>query len=247
MRPKLKLLDEPCDKAKEIFKQEFDLSNEWEYPDIIYTQLTPVDTIVPVVCPCTGIDHVKASEVIYLNDEWKRNEGRQVTSTAEHTWNLILLAAKMKRIQLSGKTLGVIGYGRIGRQVLEYANAFNMNNIIYDPYKNRFGNIYESDIITLHVPLDDETRGMIGKQEFELIKDGAILVNTSRAEIVDYDALMEYKNKVYYADDFSDSRVLHRTNTIQTNHIGGNCVEAREMTDIYIANKTIEYWRSKNP
>lgn len=251
MKPKLLLLDEPCDKAKEILREIFDLhfDNMFEC-DAIWTGLTPIEHDV-VFCPCTGIEHIKANEVIYLDEEWKSGEGRQVTSTAEHTWSLILQLAKMKRMQLSGKTIGCIGCGRIGSQVFEYAKAFEMRWISYDVKYHNYNYLEkvltESDIITIHVPLNDATRGMIGRKEFQKMKPGAMLINTSRAYIVDYEALMGYENKVYYADDFGDSRVLCRRNTIQTNHVGGNSIEAREATDIYVAQKAVEHWRSKNP
>lgn len=268
MRPKLLLLDEPCEKAREIFKQEFELITPYQdYTDAVgvYVGLTPIiPSMMPnntkfIACPCTGIDHLRivdsnVVDIIYLDDDWKCNEGRQVTSTAEHTWSLILQMAKKKRMQLSGKTIGIIGLGRIGSQVCKYAEAFSMNvmhmdtcGVEYDDYKEMKIILSYCDIITLHVPLNESTKYMIGRKEFQQMKAEAILVNTSRADIVDYDALMGYENKVYYADDFADKHILNRRKTIQTNHIGGNCIEAREMTDIYIANKTIEWWRSKNP
>lgn len=263
MRPKMLLLDEPCDKAKEIFSTTFDLNTGWEYPDIIYTGLTPVETIVPVCCPCTGIDHVKSPHIIHLDEVWKRGDGVMVTSTAEHTWSLVLGLAKLKKMQLSNKHIGIIGYGRIGQQVEEYAKAFNMFVDAYDKFKKPFigyedngfyasNNIEkilrESDIITLHVPLNDETKGMIGKSEFDLMKHGALLVNTSRPEIVDKFSLIDnlYGGKVGgYADDFSNYWNFNHENVIQTPHIAGNCLEAREATDTYIATKTIEWWRTR--
>jgi phosphoglycerate dehydrogenase-like enzyme len=251
MRPKMLLLDTPCDKAIEIFKQEFELSAGWELPDIIYTGLTPIDTIVPVVCPCTGIDHVKSPHIIYLDDDFKRGIGRAVTSTAEHTWSLLLQLAKMKRMQLSNKTIGIVGYGRIGQQIKRYAMSHDMEINIGDTWtcpQDRLRLLRESDIITLHVPLNSETNGMISTYEFGAMKDGAMLINTSRQEIVNIEDLKEaIKTKdIFYADDFKNNVDLcEYANVIQTRHIAGNCMEAREATDIYVATKTIEYWRSR--
>ena len=256
MRPKMLLLDTPCNKAIEMFKQEFDLSVEWELPDIVYTGLTPVDTIVPVVCPCTGIDHVKSPHVIYLDDDFKRGIGRTVTSTAEHTWSLLLQLAKLKRMQLSNKTIGIIGYGRIGQQIKRYAMSHDMEINIGDTWtcpQDRLRLLRESDIITLHVPLNDSTRGMIGKEQFDLMKDGTLLINTSRAEIVDEDALIEALGDMKlggYADDFYsqyDKLLYHcecYDNVIQTGHIAGNCIEAREATDIYVAKRAIQWYNN---
>lgn len=252
MRPKLLLVDEPCNKAKEIFEAVFDfvMPNESEYTTdftAIYTQLTPVVTNATVFCPCTGIDHVKSPNVIYLDDTWKQNEGREITSTAEHTWSLILQLAKMKRMQLNDKTIGIIGFGRIGKKVAEYARAFGMNYTAINADVKHFWN-EQYDIITLHVPLNESTKGMIGETYFELMKPGTLLINTSRPEIVDKNALINWLQKTgednYYADDFEEDRLIFFPNVIQTPHIAGNSIEARESTDIYIANKAIEWWKA---
>lgn len=100
------------------------------------------------------------------------------------------------------------------------------------------------------MPLNESTKGMINKREFDMMKHGTLLINTSRAEIVDKFSLIDnlYSGKLGgYADDFSNYWHINHDNVIQTPHIGGNCIEAREMTDIYIAKKAVEYWRSKNP
>jgi phosphoglycerate dehydrogenase-like enzyme len=249
------LLDEPCDKAKEIFSIGFDFLGKFEQPDIIYTGLTPVETTLPVCCPCTGIDHVKSPHIIHLDDAWKRGDGVMVTSTAEHTWSLLMQLAKLKRIQLSSKTIGIIGYGRIGKQVRRYAESFGIYFYACDTWtcpEDRLRLLKESDIITIHVPLNDETKGMIGKSEFDQMKDGALLTNTSRAKIVNEDALVEALNSGKlggYADDFYMDHVVDVTehpNVILTNHIAGNCIEAREYTDTYIAYQTLKYWRTRS-
>lgn len=254
LKPKLLLLDEPCDKAKEIFSKEFELSKDWTLPDIIYTGLTPINTIVPVCCPCTGIDHVKSPHVIHLDEDWKRGDGVMVTSTAEHTWSLLMQLAKLNRMQLSGKTIGIIGYGRIGKQVASYAYRFFEKVVYYDPlaFNWTFNEVLkQSDVITIHVPLNKETNHMIGKVEFDLMNNGTLLINTSRAQIVDEDALIEALNigKLGgYADDFYMDHIVDVTehpNVILTNHIAGNCIEAREYTDTYIAYQTLKWWRSR--
>lgn len=254
MRPKILLLDEPCNEARKMLEQVFDYKKEGEIPDIVYTQLTPCRGVgVPVICPCTSVEHITASpHVIYLDEAWKRGEGVKVTSTAEHTFSLILQLAKLKRMQLSGKIIGIIGFGRIGQQVLEYVKAFDMSYIIYSEgfEKQNYEDILKySDIITLHVPLNDSTKGMIGKEQFDPMKDGVLLVNTSRADIVDKYSLCDnlHGGKLGgYADDFKDHWAIHHDNVIQTNHVGGNSIEAREATDIYIAKRAIEWWRARS-
>jgi phosphoglycerate dehydrogenase-like enzyme len=236
LKPKLLLLDEPHPRARAIMEEVADIVPS--SPDIIYTQLTPVDTKLPVFCPCTGVEHIQSPKIIHLDEQWKKLFGHCVTSTAEHTFSLILQLAKLKRMQLHGKTLGIIGYGRIGQMVANYALAFGMRVIGADNGDIQ-GLLKQSDIITLHVPLNEETKGMIGKKEFELMKDGVLLVNTSRQSIVDINALN--LKRIYYADDFKNEIDLTKHGAIQTPHIAGNCLEAREMTDLYISQKIKEY------
>jgi phosphoglycerate dehydrogenase-like enzyme len=100
---------------------------------------------------------------------------------------------------LANQTLGIIGYGRIGKKVSEIASAFDMKILAFDPvaeipasYKsNSIAELLvESDFITLHVPLTPQTTGMIGKSELASLKQGAILINCSRGALVDLDAAL---------------------------------------------------------
>jgi len=106
--------------------------------------------------------------------------------------------------RVEGKTLGIIGYGRIGREVARQALANGLKVIVYEKAARAkldnklpvsFAETLEellssSDIITIHVPLTEETKGMIGERELALVKDGAYLINTARGGIVDEEALL---------------------------------------------------------
>lgn len=107
-------------------------------------------------------------------------------------------------IQLLNKTVGIIGVGRVGSNVAKRLQAFNMRTIGYDPYiplerGKQLGVelvdldtlLHEADYITLHTPLTDETRGMIGAEEIAKMKDGVRIVNASRGAVVDINALAE--------------------------------------------------------
>lgn len=142
------------------------------------------------------------------------------TSTAELTWGLI--HAVVRRIPeedratrlgawqrtlgdgLEGKTLGVIGLGRIGSQIADVGNAFRMKVIAWSPnmtaehaaecgatLATKDELLSQSDVVTLHVVLSDRSRGMIGAAELALMKPGAYLINTSRGPLVDEAALIE--------------------------------------------------------
>ena len=114
------------------------------------------------------------------------------------TWGPTLLLGR----DLTGATLGIVGFGRIGREVAKRARGFDMTILIYDEYRDEAAEreygvtfrplddlLRESDFVTLHVVLSDETTGMIGSRELGLMKPEAILVNAARGPVVDTDAL----------------------------------------------------------
>jgi phosphoglycerate dehydrogenase-like enzyme len=272
-RPRILLLDQPHPKARAIMEEVAELTTDKANcigAFVGLTKFTPDDVPIPVefiACPCTGTDHITSVlnpdkvKIIHLDDEWKANEGREVTSTAEHTWSLILQLAKMKRMQLYGKTLGIIGFGRIGHMIMPYATSFGMDTFIYDIDKEKMNGKYTglqifrsfwvnklkelfkySDIITLHIPLAGN-EGFIGEKEFAMMKDGALLINTSRQCVVNISALIPRleSGRIFYADDFKNEVDLTEYGAIQTDHIAGSCLESRELTDIYIAKKIKEY------
>jgi phosphoglycerate dehydrogenase-like enzyme len=163
-------------------------------------------------------------------------------------------------IELCGKTLGIIGTGSIGYRVAEISKAFKMQILGYDKYPNmkraeELGMKYvdlhallrKSDFITLHVTLTSETEALVGKREFELVKDGALLVNTSQGKVIDEKALIEAlkSGRVSYAglDVFEvepptkDNPLFGLSNTILTPHVGFHTVEAvKRCSDICIDN-----------
>jgi glyoxylate reductase len=106
--------------------------------------------------------------------------------------------------EVSGATIGIVGLGRIGKEVAKRANGFGMRILAFDPYQDAefaakhnveyvdLATIHEeSDFITLHVALTDETRHLIGSDELMAMKPTAILINASRGPVVDTDALVE--------------------------------------------------------
>ena len=109
----------------------------------------------------------------------------------------------LRGIDLKGKTIGVIGTGRIGKETIKIAKGFGMNVVAYDPFPNveaatTLGFAYmplenllgQSDIVTIHTPLNESTKHLINKNTVKFIKRGAYLVNTARGAIVETDALV---------------------------------------------------------
>ena len=174
--------------------------------------------------------------------------------------------AKFMGVELSGKTLGVIGLGRIGSRVTVRARAFGMHVIGYDPYIaptafERVGAeqvpldtlLAQADVITVHTPLTDETRGMVGADEIARMKDGVILVNVARGGIYQEGALADALNsgKVSGAavDVFEDEPpgkehpLLNAKNIILSPHIGANTIEAQDRVAVQTAEMVVEALR----
>jgi D-3-phosphoglycerate dehydrogenase len=147
---------------------------------------------------------------------------QETTSTAEEAFALLLAlarnipwafdATKQRRwermryggMELGGKTLGLVGFGRLGRLVARYADAFGMRVLAHDPYVEddevrahgaepaTLGHLLAtSDAVSVHCTFNDETAGLIGRAELGAMKPGALLVNTARGEITDESALLD--------------------------------------------------------
>ncbi len=161
--------------------------------------------------------------------------------------------AKFMGVELDGKTLGVIGLGRIGSRVAARARAFGMRVIAYDPYITDFGSatkvsldqlLAQSDVITVHTPLNDETSGMLGTEQIAKMKNGAIVLNIARGGLYEEKALADALNlgKLSGAaiDVYEDEPpgkehpLLTAKNVILSPHIGANTIEAQDR----VANQT---------
>ena len=165
-------------------------------------------------------------------------------------------------IELAGKTMGIVGYGRIGHKVAEIARCFGMNVIAWtrtprDPECVSLDELLErSDVISLHCPLFPETKNLINRDTIAKMKDGVILINTSRGPVVNDADLREAleSGKVYAAGaDVStvepipaDSPLLGAKNMFLTPHIAWATFEARERL-MDIAVKNVEAFLSGAP
>jgi D-3-phosphoglycerate dehydrogenase len=168
---------------------------------------------------------------------------------------------ELEGVELNGKTLGVIGFGRIGVEVGRRAAAFGMNVIIYDPnvseHELEHGNaepvsiqdLYAwSDFISLHLPLNVQTRDLIGRQAFSQMKDGVRIVSTARGGIIDESALLEALNSGRVAgaalDVFEEeppglTELVSHPRVIGTPHIGAQTAEAQSRAAEDIANEVL--------
>lgn len=155
------------------------------------------------------------------------------------------LKKEVKRVELYGKTLGILGLGRIGIALAARAQAFKMNVLGWHPDVNftdyaeirptMMEVIKESDFISMHMPLVDATKGIINKDTLKNFKDGAFLINTARGKLIVeqdvVDALKSGKLRGYATDVYmsdpppADSPILSAPNTILTPHVGAETKE----------------------
>lgn len=212
-----------------------------------------------IVTRSDGFDHIDL-ESVPENAEVYNTPGYGSRTVAEYTFMLILSSAKkltrtlqtdskdlkmLRGTELKDKTLGVIGSGKIGKEVLRLGKGFEMNLVAFDPQKDfeaskEIGYRYidldklleKSDIVSVHCPLNDKTQDMISEEEFELMQD-ALFVNTARSGIVDTDALITAleNDTISHAsldvtDDEKSEELKNMENTTITPHNAYNTFEA---------------------
>src|SRR5688572_409371 len=226
------------------------------------------------------LDAATAAGVLVMN-----TPGGNAISVAEHT--LALMLAMARRIpqanastrggkwekkkfmgnELRGKTLGVVGLGSIGREVVKRARAFEMRIVAHDPYVTSkiaqdlgadllsLADLYAaSDYITLHVAATPETTGMLSREAFAKMKQGVRIVNCARGELIDEAALAEAiaagkvadaALDVFSAEPPAADFPLFKTDSVMaTPHIGGSTEEALEIVGVRIAEQVVEYLKS---
>ena len=161
----------------------------------------------------------------------------------EGQWN----KKKYEGIELKGKTLGIIGMGRIGRSLAKRAEALGMNIIYNDMFGKQDNLTYEfsnlenllkiSDFISLHVPYDKEKGVLIGKAQFDIMKEGVYLINCSRGKVVEESALLEALNSgkvagagidVFEEEPTKNKELVNHYRVSVTPHIGASTKEAQE-------------------
>lgn len=252
-----------------------------------------------VVCTCsTGTDHIdipalEARGITLFSIKHEIELLESFTSVAEMTWGLLI--ACLRRIpyqferakrgetrwwlddrppprQLSGKTLGVFGVGRLGRMVVEYGKAFGMRVLGCDLKALSIPGVEqvdletlvrESDIFTIHVHLTDITRGIIDRDVIARMRPGVVLLNTARGDIIDEQAMIEALESGHIAaagldvfhNEWDPDLASHplfeyaRThdNLVITPHTAGASVESITGARIFMADKLAAYLRERQP
>lgn len=221
-----------------------------------------------------GVDNIDVEAATKRGIVVMNSPGGNTISTAEHTVAVMLAIARhipqahasvtgggwdrktYRGVEMCGKTLGVVGLGRVGRAVAARMKAFEMRLIGADPYVSPEAAaamgvelvdlptlVAESDWITVHVPLGSETTGLIGTAELAAAKDGVVVVNCARGGVVDEDALADALERgkvaavgldVYASEPPGAHRLFKHPRSVFTPHLGAATAEAqlRVATDV---------------
>jgi len=215
---------------------------------------TPHSVTLPTANLCIGLMISMMRKISYLDQRIKSGDIQDFN------------APDINSNSLYGKSLGIVGFGRIGEAVAKIAIPMGMNisyykrsrldsikeselNVSYKTYKDILS---QSDVISLHMPLNENTKGMIGKDEFALMKDSTFVVNTARGGVIDedalYDALTTGKIKgaatdVFWNEPEIPNRFRQLTNLVMTPHSGTNTKEARRDMMIELHDNMVAYFK----
>ncbi|NPA94701.1 MAG: phosphoglycerate dehydrogenase [Thermodesulfobacteria bacterium] len=230
----------------------------------------------------TGLDNVDIEACNKKGVVVMNTPGGNTNSAAEHTIAMMMAMSrhipqatmsmkagkwekkKFMGQEVAGKTLGIIGSGRIGAIVAQLAKGLKMKVVAYDPYMNpemaeKLGIelvdldtlLSRADYVSVHTPLTDETKGMLNKELFDKMKDGAMVLNCARGGIVNeadlYDALTSGKLAAAALDVFEkepttlENPLLGLDNFICTPHLGASTREAQENVAVAVARQIADY------
>ena len=221
-----------------------------------------------IIARCgVGIDNIEISEATKKNIFVTNTPNANIISAAELTIGLMIAAARnisiadnslknkewsrseFTGIELYGKQLGLVGFGKVARLVSERLQSFGMKIVFYDPFvessteveqKLNLNELLEtSDFVSLHVPKTDETKNLISKDKLSIMKSNAIIINASRGGVIDEDAVFELVNQnklfsagfdVYENEPPNLNKESINSKAITLPHLGASTKEAQQRT-----------------
>jgi D-3-phosphoglycerate dehydrogenase len=232
--------------------------------------------------PGTGVDNVDLAAATRRGVVVMNTPAGNSVSAAEHAMGLLLALLRsipqansslregkwarnlFTGTELNGKTLGIIGYGKIGTEVARRAQGFKVEVLVYDPFVSetlaREQNLrlvsldellQQSDIVTLHAPVTATTRNLINAEAIAKMKDGAFLVNAARGDLVDEGALLAALKSgklagaavdVFVNEPKPNAELISLPNVVATPHLGASTVEAQEKVGYDIAMQVRDYF-----
>lgn len=223
----------------------------YEY-NYIYTHFNKLDNIdmdhvKAILCPCTGIEHLPENKkIFYLND--KEYLFNNIWSTAEHTVKLMLDCYFLEKLELSHCVVGLIGYGRVAKQVEQLLKGFSCTCLPVDKgddFTDLFG---LCDIISIHAN-GKGNDGLITIKHFQNITKPIVLINTARSNLVSAQTLIKSHRLGYLTrcgldvtEKYStDEMAMLREFSVITNHEAGKKIESRIKSDLFVINNFLTW------
>lgn len=245
-----------------------------------------------ILCAVTGLDHIdlefcKEKNIRVISLKGESEFLKEVRATAEHSFGLMLSLIRKNKSsfrhvekykwnrnlfqgeELYKKNIGILGFGRLGKIMADYAKAFGMNVFYYDKIENKITNftrcktikelISKVDVLSIHITYDDTTEFILNEDILKSINSNLYIINTSRGGVVNEKDVLKYlksgKVKGYATDvlykepNIENNKLIayakENENVIITPHIGGYTRESIEKTEIFIANKLLEIIKNK--
>jgi D-3-phosphoglycerate dehydrogenase len=232
-----------------------------------------------------GLDNIDVEAATRRGVLVMNTPGANATATAEHTWALLLALcrrvpaadasvrarawdrARFTGVQLHGRTIGIIGLGRVGRIVARQARGFGMEVLACDPYLSAdaaaelqvelvdLDRLFaEADVITLHTSLTDETRALVDAARLASMKPGGLLVNCARGGLVDEAAVAAALDEgrlagaafdVFAVEPPAGSPLLGREDVVLTPHLGASTIEAQRDVSVQIVDQVLAALRDE--
>lgn len=201
---------------------------------------------VGLVCTATiGTDHIDMEWCASAGIDVKSAPGCNSEAVKRYVWSAIDTLSKTRGFDMKGKTIGVVGVGNVGSKVADYAAEYGMKALRNDPPRERAENLpkgyftpldkllEESDVVTLHIPLEKENLNFANDRFFDMMRPGAIFINASRGEVVDEEALLRHREKlgalvvdVWKGEPDINGNLLAAAD-IATPHIAGYSVQGK--------------------
>ncbi|HET6341341.1 MAG TPA: phosphoglycerate dehydrogenase [Gemmatimonadota bacterium] len=233
-----------------------------------------------------GLDNIDVEAATRRGVLVMNTPGANAVATAEHTWALLLALARhltaaerslksgawerssFVGVQLAGKTVGLVGLGRVGREVARRAQGFGMKVLAYDPYLaadtaeelqveladlDRL--LEEADVISLHAALTDETRNLLNEERLARIKPGALLVNCARGGLIDEIAVARALDEhrlagaafdVFATEPPAKNPLIGRDDVVVTPHLGASTAEAQRDVSVQIVDQVLAALRGED-
>ncbi|NLD34881.1 MAG: phosphoglycerate dehydrogenase [Clostridiales bacterium] len=242
------------------------------------------DTLKVISRYGAGVDRVDLAACKRRGITVTNTPGANATAVCELAFGLMLAAARnipalhaavekgewprSDGMELAGKTLGIVGLGAIGKKLALRALAFEMQVLAYDPYLDQnFAAqhgiramaldelLQASDVISLHVPLNEQTRHMINAQRIQAMRDGAIIINTARGGLIDEEAAAQAIRSgklrglgldAFEQEPLKDSPLIGLPHVVFTPHTGAHTAEAVQKMGLMAAENAIAVLRGEN-